>query len=163
MKRHYHDLPLLWRRIVESLAASTGGQLDTYCASAVALRDLRRDLHPRAITHSTEAPLACPGGGAHPSLRLDGAATCPWNERAEHRSVTYVSLTPLYPTCYKDSPFVLRPLCACKCTRMGASVPDAAKPHHFRLEVEACFRDSSRSTHVFFWRSAKTRAKTLCA
>jgi hypothetical protein len=30
----------------------------------------------------------------------------------EHGSLTYGSLTPLYPTCYKDSPFVLRPLCA---------------------------------------------------
>ena len=77
MKRHYHDLPQLWQRIVESLAASTGGQLDTYCASAVALRDLRRDLYPGAIAPPTEAALACPGGGAQPSLRLAGAATCP--------------------------------------------------------------------------------------
>jgi hypothetical protein len=30
------------------------------------------------------------------------------------------------------------------CTQTGAIVPDAAKPQHFCLEVEARFRDSSR-------------------
>jgi len=42
---------------------------------------------------------------------------------------------------------------------MGASVPDAAKPQHFRLEVEARFRDSSRFTHGSVWRSAKNASQ----
>src|ERR1022692_1473827 len=35
------------------------------------------------------------------------------------------------------------------CPRLGAGFPDAAKPQHFCLEVEARFRDSSRSMHGF--------------
>src|ERR1022692_3830133 len=35
------------------------------------------------------------------------------------------------------------------CPRIGAGFPDAAKPQHFCLEVEARFRDSSRSMHGF--------------
>ena len=62
-----------------------------------------------------------------------------------------VSLTLLARKCYKNSPFVLRLWCVLRCTQTGASVPDAAKPQHFRLEVEARFRDSSRSIHVSRW------------
>jgi hypothetical protein len=51
------------------------------------------------------------------------------------------------------------------CTRTGASVPDAAKPQHFRLEVEARFRDSNRSSTVLvvgFGRRLKFRARPAC-
>src|SRR5271169_2203796 len=46
---------------------------------------------------------------------------------------------------------------------MVQSVPDAAKPHTLPSEVEARFRDSSRSMHGFQWRSAKTQARALYA
>src|SRR3974390_1338038 len=48
-------------------------------------------------------------------------------------------------------------------TRTGASVPDAAKPQTLPSEVEARFRDSSRSMHGFQRRSRKTQARALYA
>ena len=76
---------------------------------------------------------------------------------------TLVSLTPLLPECYKDSPFVLHSKCASMCTLEGASasIPDAAKPQTLPSEVEARFRDSSGSMHGFNWRSDKTQAGAL--
>jgi len=45
--------------------------------------------------------------------------------------------------------------------RTDASFPDAAKPQHFRLEVEARFRQLSRSTDDFQWRSSGTLRERL--
>ncbi len=59
-----------------------------------------------------------------------------------------MSLTPLIQKWYKSSPFVLYRWCVPRCTQTGANVPDAAKPQHFRLEVEARFRDASRSAQL---------------
>src|ERR1022692_2847870 len=45
--------------------------------------------------------------------------------------------------------------------RTDASIPDAAKPQHFCLEVEARFRDLSRSTYGFQSRSVGTQLRRL--
>src|SRR5665811_1283951 len=43
--------------------------------------------------------------------------------------------------------------------RTDARIPDAAKPQHFCLEVEARFRDLSRSTYGFQSRSIGTQRR----
>jgi hypothetical protein len=51
-----------------------------------------------------------------------------------------------FPACYKISlriAFSNGRMCAC---RTDAIAPDAAKPQHFCLEVEARFREKSRSS-----------------